>query len=78
MTETEQVTKDGKPGIKITCDCATHGASRSAIIVGATATALAARKGRDRDERIHGFVTLANHPAKMMQVANERNGIFAA
>lgn len=78
MTETEQVTRDGKPGMKITCHCDTHGASRSAIIVGATASALAARKGKDRDERIHGFVTMANHPAKMIRIANERKGIFAA
>jgi hypothetical protein len=79
MTTIERVTRNGQSGIKVTCSCATHTAdANSAVIFGAAATALSKRTGRDRDERVHGFVTLANHPAAMIRLSNERNGIFAA
>jgi hypothetical protein len=79
MTKTENVKVNGKPALHITCDCATHkDGARSAILTGATGTALAAKKGKAQSDRIHGFVTMAHHPAKMIRVSNERSGIFAA
>lgn len=79
MTRTEQVTKNGKPGIKITCMCGGHDSDKvSAIIAGAAAAAIDTRTGKDRDERIHGFVNMANHPAKMIRISNERKGVFVA
>jgi hypothetical protein len=74
-----QTTKDGKPAIRISCGCATHPANASeAVLTGATAEALSKRTGKNRDERIHGFVTMANHPARMIRISNERSGIYAA
>lgn len=79
MTTTiKNITRGCKPAVLITCDCATHAdGARSAVLVGPAAVALAARKGKAQSDRIHGFVTLANHPAAMMRKANERDGIFA-
>lgn len=63
----------------ITCNCKTHAdGARSAKLTGPVAEAFAKRTGRDRAERLHGLVTLANHPAKMMRIANARKGIEAA
>jgi hypothetical protein len=79
MTTIERVTRNGQSGIKVTCPCATHTAdANSAVLLGAVATALSERTGRNRDERIHGYVTLANHPSAMLRLSSERNGIFAA
>jgi hypothetical protein len=79
MTKIEATTRNGQPAIKITCTCKTHAAdANTAIVTGPAAPAIAARKGADQAERIHGYVTMANHPAKMMRIANERNGVFAA
>jgi hypothetical protein len=79
MTTIERVTRNGQSGIKVTCSCATHTAdANSAIILGPAWIALGNRTGKNRDERVHGFVTLANHPAAMIRRSNERNGIFAA
>jgi hypothetical protein len=72
-------TRNGQTGITITCDCKTHeGHTNVAFLTGAVADALARQEGKELTERIHGYVTMANHPAKMMRVASERKGIFAA
>jgi ribonuclease PH len=79
MTHTEQVTHDGRSAIKVTCDCATHdGHGNAALITGAAGTAIDALRGTARDERIHGFVLMANHPAKAMRVRNAHKGILPA
>ena len=79
MTQIENITRDNAPAIKVTCECKSHaGHGDSAIITGATAKALAARKGKAQSDRIHGFVLLANHPAPMMRKQAERDGVFAA
>jgi hypothetical protein len=79
MTKTEKVTKNGGVGIRITCMCGGHDSDKaSAVIVGAAADAIDARTGKDRDERIHGFVSMANHPARMIRIASERKGVFGA
>lgn len=77
MTKTEQIIRNGQPAIKITCGCATH-PEAAAILTGRTAEAVDKLKGKTRDERIHGFVTMANHPARMIRISNERSGIYAA
>lgn len=79
MTKTEQVKRNGKSGIKVTCMCATHATdANSAFIIGTTATAIDARKGADRDERIHGYVLLANHPVAMLRGKAAMKGVYAA
>lgn len=79
-TETTSTTREGKVALKITCPCGTHTANTNSAVItnAATIAALSARKGTERDERVHGFVVMANHPARMMQVANARKGVFAA
>jgi hypothetical protein len=63
----------------ISCDCSTHtDGARGALVPEATAAAIAKLSGAKRAARIHGFVTLANHPAKMIRAANARKGIFPA
>lgn len=65
--------------ITITCPCKTHtDGARSATLTGPVAETFAKRTGRDRAERLHGLVTLANHPAKVIRIANARKGIKAA
>lgn len=77
MTKTENTVRDGQSAIKVTCGCATH-PDAAAILTGRTAAAVGALKGKARDERIHGFVLLANHPARAIQISNARKGIYAA
>jgi hypothetical protein len=79
MTKIEATTRNGQSAIKVTCTCKTHAAdANSAVITGPAAPAIAARKGADQAERIHGYVTMANHPARMMRIANERSGVYAS
>lgn len=69
MTKTSKVeakTPDGRDGFQITCTCTSHNGANSAIVAFPIATS-----------RIHGTVLLANHPAKIMRIANERKGIWA-
>jgi hypothetical protein len=57
MTVTEATAPNGKPAVRVTCSCATHPSGADAAIV-ATPSGIAFPKGR-----IHGHVTMANHPA---------------
>lgn len=79
MTTTEHITLKGQSAIKVTCECRSHnGHGKSAIIVGKVAVALDARKGKKRDDLIHGHILMANHPAEMMRKVAEKGGIFSA
>ncbi len=67
----EAIVHNGKPGILMSCDCKQHeGYGNKAIMVRGITEMHA--------DRIHGFVLLANHPAKMMRQANARTGLFPA
>ena len=62
----------------ITCDCGSHepGADK-ARLTGLIAETLATRTGKELADKTHGYVTLANHPARMIRVSNARKGIHA-
>jgi hypothetical protein len=77
-TSIRKTTRNGQAAVTITCDCATHAeGARSAILTSAaTSDALSSLTGRTQAERIHGFVTMANHPARMIQLSNARKGIY--
>lgn len=67
-TATPTTTPDGRQGFLIRCTCASHvGYGDSAIVAYPIAV-----------KNIHGTVLMANHPAKIMRVANERKGVWAA
>lgn len=70
MTKTAKTTRDGKPAIRITCECATHPEGKhSAVVVGRTEFPA---------DRIHGFVLMANHPAALIRKSAERKGVYAS
>jgi len=78
LTNIGKTTRNGKPAVYITCDCPNHpGDTYSAVITGPAGPALMALEGRKQEDRIHGFVSLANHPADMMRRAAERDGVYA-
>jgi hypothetical protein len=65
-------TPTGQPGILIECTCGTpHGSGRAIMTA-------AARDGLTKHpERIHGFVTLAHHPALSRAPKVRRDGPWA-
>lgn len=67
MTITPAKTPDGRDGFRITCDCATHTTGNAAIV------AFPIRKAV-----VHGHVTMAHEPSKVMQMLNARKGVWVA
>lgn len=61
-------TRDGVQGYRIECPCGSHAGYGNAAFV----------PFEIRNDRIHGFVLLANHPAEMMRRAQARKGVYAA
>jgi hypothetical protein len=69
MTKTSKVAAvhDGVQGFRIECDCKTHaGHGNAAFVPFDVAT-----------DRIHGWVTNANHPARPIQQFHAKKGVFA-
>lgn len=62
MTVTVTTTPNGKPGVLLTCSCATHGDTPGRAIV-ATPSGLAFPKAT-----IHGHVTMVNGPQGALTV----------
>jgi hypothetical protein len=62
----EAVMHDGADYFKITCDCATHIGHGKSALVPFKITA----------GKVHGWVTLANHPAPMMRKHNASQGVY--
>lgn len=78
-TTTETTTREGKSGFLFTCFCGGHeGHGNAMVITGPAGAAINARSGKDRDDRIHGFVLLANDPNPGIRMFQSRKGVFAA
>jgi hypothetical protein len=69
MTHPEITTHDGRPALKITCPCSTHPQGMaSAVVVEATEFPA---------DRIHGYVLMAHHPARLISGKANQKGIYA-
>lgn len=74
VLDTNVTAANGKAGALVRCTCRTHAPGRDTAIVSAAAYAT----GNIDAERIHGMVTLANHPALSRAPQVRLNGPWAA